>query len=381
MPPSAKPVILFTAFEPSGDSHAAPVIRALRSRLPDHHIVAWGGPKMAEAGATVVEHTAVDGAMGLGAIAKVKSVRKTIGSIKRWSKERRVVVHVPVDSPAANFPLCKVLRKQGARTVHLVAPQLWAWGRSRVGKLRRRTNLVLCLLPFEEEWFKARRIPAKFIGHPMINRDLDMNAIRDAASTLPRSAPRLAIFPGSRTQEVKKNLRLLLGVYTELQGRHAGMCGIVAAARPELAHLIKSRITVMPTALHVVTTDPDAAVHWCDLALTVSGTMSLVIARQAKPMIGVYKVSRFAKIASKMILRTPHRLLPNTVAGKRIVPEFVPYAGGPMPIVRAATPYLLDSQKGREQKAALKAMLKQFEGRQPDVEAAELIARVARGDS
>ena len=78
-----------------------------------------------------------------------------------------------VDSPAANFPICKILRKHGTRTVHLVAPQLWAWGRGRIGKLRRRTDLVLCMLPFEEQWFNDRNIPARFVGHPAMSRPLD----------------------------------------------------------------------------------------------------------------------------------------------------------------------------------------------------------------
>ncbi|MGI9013558.1 MAG: lipid-A-disaccharide synthase [Phycisphaerales bacterium] len=372
---------MFTAFEPSGDAHAATVIRALVQRHPEFLIYAWGGPAMEAAGATVIERTAEDGSMGLGALSKARQVRRHIKAIKRWSKEYRVVAHVPVDSPAANFPICKVLRKAGARTIHLVAPQLWAWGGWRKRKLRKRTNLLLCLLPFEEQWFNDRNIPARFIGHPMINRDIEPDDLHHTAGMLPQAAPKLAIFPGSRMQEVRKNIGLLMKCFDELQTRHADLCGIVCCARPQILKYIKKRFEAPPTSLHFVTVDPDVAVYWCDCALTVSGTMSLGIARQLKPMVGVYRVGWIGKLISMVMLRTKHRLLPNIVAGERIVPEFVPYAGGPMPIVHALSPIVADTRVAMRHSAALRVMCSQFDGHDPGNEAADLIALVAGGET
>ncbi|MEE8508230.1 MAG: hypothetical protein V3T07_04135, partial [Myxococcota bacterium] len=226
--------ILFTAFEPSGDAHAAPVIRELRRRHPKLRIYAWGGKKMQEAGASIVERTAEDAVMGVAAATRVFAARRQVGRVKRWARGQRLLAHVAVDAPAVNFPICRVMRKAGARSIHLVAPQLWAWGRWRLGKLRRVTSMVLCLLPFEEEWFRRRRIPARFIGHPAMNRELDAEALREQMYGLPQGAPRIAIFPGSRAQEVRANLRLLIGAYTELQGRHGGMGGVIVAANPGL---------------------------------------------------------------------------------------------------------------------------------------------------
>lgn len=374
-----RPIVLFTAFEPSGDAHAAPVIRALKRLSPDVEIYAWGGPKMEQAGATIVEKSVDDAAMGLGAIGKARAVKKQITRIKRWAKQARVVVHVPVDSPASNFPICRILRKQGARTVHLVAPQIWAWGGWRIGKLRRRTDGILCLLPFEEKWFNDRGVPATFIGHPAINRALDEQELHRQAGMLPQAAPRLAIFPGSRTHEVKKNVGLLFAAFRDLKTRHADLCGLVVAARPALGQIMRKKFAVLPTGLHIVNIDPDVAVHWCDFALTVSGTMSLDIARQHKPMVGVYRVGWFAKALSLVMLRTKHRLLPNIIAGRRIVPEFVPYAGGPGRIVKAVSPFLEDTALGAKQRADLKQMLAAFADKRPAEEGAALILRVLRG--
>src|SRR5690606_28444482 len=108
----------------------------------------------------------------------------------------------PVDSPAANFPVCRLSREHGVPIVHLVAPQLWAWGHWRVRKLRRLTDHVLCVLPFEEAWFRERGVPATFVGHPLWAHEVDEQAV-DAnlaafGGALPGAAVRIGVFPGSR---------------------------------------------------------------------------------------------------------------------------------------------------------------------------------------
>jgi lipid-A-disaccharide synthase len=378
---SAQPsqvAVLFTAFEPSGDAHAAPVIARLGEKEPALRIYAWGGPKMAEAGATLVESTASDGAMGLNAIGKAFAVRREIGRIKRWSKQFRVLAHVAVDSPAANFPVCQIMRRHGARVVHLVAPQIWAWGRWRIGKLRRCTDLVLCLLPFEEQWFKDRGVPARFIGHPRMNREIDLAALRERMHGMPQGAPRVAIFPGSRSHEVRANIKLLVKTYAEIQSRHGGAGGVIVAANKDLAMLVRRKIKVFPGGLHMVTDQLDSAIAWSDLCIAVSGTVSLDIARQQKPMIGVYKTGLLAWLGAKLILRAPLRLLPNVVAGREICPEFVPYPFGPGPIVKEAYHYLQDSKNAAIQAAELGRVCARFANKKPAEEAARLIIKLIK---
>jgi lipid-A-disaccharide synthase len=370
--------VLFTAFEPSGDAHAAPVIRALLHMVPDLKIYAWGGPLMKQAGATIVEETAGDGAMGLSAFKRIAAVRRQIGRIRRWARAYRVLAHVAVDSPAANFPICKEMRETGARVVHLVAPQLWAWGRWRVRKLRRLTDLVLCLLPFEEQWFTQRGIPARFIGHPRMNRRIDAKALRERMHGLPQGAPRIALFPGSRSHEVRANIRLLVDVFNELQGRHSGMAGVIVAANTPLARLVRRKIRVFPTGLHLTAGQADAAIGWSDLCVAVSGTIALDITRQQKPMIGVYKTGFPAWLLSLFILRTRFRLLPNIIAEREIVPEFVPYIGGSGPIVRQAGRYLQDSKKAAIQSEELARVCSRFVNKNPPEEAARLILKIIK---
>ncbi|MDG1899633.1 MAG: hypothetical protein P8I74_07180 [Phycisphaerales bacterium] len=313
-----KPAILFTAFEPSGDALAAPIIERLKARAPDVKIYAWGGPLMEQAGATLVEHTVSNAAMGLGAIKKIRAVRRHHGEIRRWLKQYRVIAHIPVDSPAANFPICAMTRKAGAKIIHLGCPQLWAWGGWRAGKLRKRTDLVLCLLPHEPTWLGERDIPGRFIGHPAINRELDLKELKKNLHGMPHGAPRLCLFPGSRPQEVRKNLRLLVNAFMELRSRNSGLTALIVAADADIARLIRRKLKEFPSGLNMVTGQRDIAIAWCDIAIAVSGTVTLHLARQCKSMVGVYKTDLLSWLGSKVLLRTPFRLLPNIIAEKEI---------------------------------------------------------------
>jgi lipid-A-disaccharide synthase len=376
--PAGGAAILLTAFEPSGDAHAAPIIQELIRLEPGLKIYAWGGPKMKEAGAVIVEPTCDDGSMGLNAISAASRVSKQIGQIKRWAKQYKVLAHVAVDSPAANFPVCAAMKKTGARIIHLVAPQLWAWGGWRLGKLKKLSDGVLCLLPFEQEWFTSRGVPARFIGHPSINREIDEASFRQRINSLPQGSPRLVILPGSRTQEINANIRLMVNAFIELQGRHQGMSGLIVASTNDMAKLIRKRIPVFPTGLHITVGGVDAAAAWCDIALAVSGTVTLDVARQQKPMIGIYKTGILAWLGSKIFIRTPFKLLPNIIAGREIVPEFVPHAGGASAIIDSVTSILKDSKQSALTREELLRVCHRFRGHDPAKEGAGLILKIMR---
>ena len=371
-----RPVVLFTAFEPSGDALAAPVIRALRKARPDWEIYAWGGPKMAEAGANMAGETSKDGAMGLGAILKAGEVRSQVKAIKRWMKNCRLMVHVPVDSPAANFPICAVSRKAGAKVVHLAAPQMWAWGAWRVGKLRKLTDLVLCLLPFEPAWFEARGVKCTFVGHPAVNRDIDIEDIRMRLHGLPQGAPRITLFPGSRTQEVRRNLGLMADFFEQFRQRHSGAAGLIVAASDLAAERVQRFMGEFPHGMSMVTGMRDEAIAWADLSIAVSGTVTLDLMRQCAPMIGVYKVSTPTYLAAKVLLRSQHRLLPNLIGDRRIVPEFVPYCRGPGPLVDQALWLLDDSRRLAAQRQGLRQNLSLYKGHSFGDECVEAITKV-----
>jgi lipid-A-disaccharide synthase len=371
--------LLFTAFEPSGDDHAAVVIAELRKRHSPQElpIYAWGGPKMAAAGATIIEHTGDDAVMGLPGARKILAHHSINRRIARWlgrpsEGKGKVAVHVPVDSPAANFPICRIARRNGLKVVHLVAPQIWAWGSWRIRKLRRLTDLVLCLLPFEEQWFLDRGVPARFIGHPLFDRAVDDAALDERAARLREQssgngAPKLALMPGSRPAEMAACFPILLDAFRRLRQDFPQTCAVVAATRPEKADQLRQIAAEQghgwPPDVQVVSGDTDAVIRWCDFALVVSGTVTLQIARQRKPMAAVYRPNKFVYyFIGRWLVSTELFTLPNLIAGRRIIPEFIPHFGDGEELAVEVIKFLRRTGYADEQRRELDAVCARFEG-------------------
>ena len=380
-PPRGGPVLLFTAFEPSGDEHASIVIAELKRRHPNLPVYAWGGPKMSAAGAILVERTIDSAVIGVPGLKKIREHLKVMARIDRWMKKHQVAVHIPVDSPGANDPICDIARRRGARVVHLVAPQVWAWGRWRARKLRHRTDLLLCLFDFEVQFFERRGIPARYIGHPFFDIPLDLPALDAQASQFPQGPIRLAMFPGSRPEELAKHFPLTLETYQALKARYADLVGVVAAAHPEAERALRdiaAKLGGWPDSVRIITGQTNAVVRWCDLALVKSGTITLQVARQAKPMVVFYrKANPILFLLAKTILATKHFSLPNILARRRIIPELVPHFGGPDRIVRELDRLIASPEAMEQQRNDLRQLLAPMLTGKAAVRAADAIEEFA----
>lgn len=395
----APPGVLFTAFEPSGDDHASKVIARVRKLRPQIPVYAWGGPKMARAGAVIIERTGDDAVMGMPGLAKIRQHAQINQRIAAWLEHTPIALHVPVDSPAANFPICAITRKAGIGIVHLVAPQIWAWARWRIHKLRRLTDCVLCVLPFEEKFFLKRHVPALFIGHMLFDEPLDRAGLDVAALALPQGSPRIALMPGSRPAELARNFPLLLEMVRALKKDFPGLRGVIACTRPEVEAGLRTAAaawaaehgeaissTGWPMELASVVGQTDTVIHWSDMALVKSGTVTLQVAKHRKPMVIFYrKGSKTSYVLARSFIPTKFFTLPNLIAGAEIVPEFVPHFGGPEPIIEAARELLSNPVVRGQQIADLERVCGMFDGRDASQLAAEKIiehfdARVARAE-
>ena len=375
--------ILFTAFEPSADAQAAPVIQALRAREPGLRIVAWGGPRMEDAGAEIIERTSEDGVMGLASLLKVFEMKRTIDRIDAWVVANGVDLHVPIDSPLANFPICKRLRRHGVRTVHLIAPKVWAWGHWRVRKLQRWSDHVLCNLPFEEAWFRKKEVAATFIGHSVMARPLDEVALAVDRRTLPQGSPKILILPGSRSSEIKGNLIHQIEAFTAIRRRYPEAVAVILAANERIEAAIRARFDPLPAGVSLERDRLDAAISWADLAFATSGTVSLDLTRHACPMIGSYAIYRWQMLITWAMLRIPFKLLPNIVAGEQVVPEFVPYdqKRGAAPIIETAMPLLEDPAALAAMRTRLEEVRAMFDGHDPAIKASDVILKVLHQDA
>lgn len=396
MPPADPPTVLFTAYEPSGDALAAGVIAELRRRRPDLRVVAMGGDKMLEAGARLIEHTTGRAAMLGDALKEVGEHRRRTAVLRRWMRDHRPALVVPTDSPAANWATCAMTRKlhPDVPVVHLAAPQLWAWAPWRVNKMRRLSDGVLCLLPFEPEWFAERGVPARFVGHPIFDR------LREHP---PRPLPwpsqweppspdtlKLAVLPGSREKEVTRNLPDMLRAIGQVHEEGSRVQPIVALHDQALEKLATGMVAYTPIGsavrTPVVVGKTPEVLAWADAVLTVSGTATLQVAAQRRPMVIVYRASAWQwHLVGRWIIKTRTFTLPNLIGshlglGDRVCPELVPHFGGPRPIADALRGLLTDSERRDRQREAFEAIGNAYDGtRFADTAADALLGALERG--
>ncbi|MBC8202217.1 MAG: hypothetical protein H8E91_00140 [Planctomycetes bacterium] len=358
--------ILLTAFEPSGDSLGAMAAIGLKRLDQNVKIYGLGGAEMEQSGVTLLAKTTREAKMGLGAISEIKRIKGLVDLVAKWIDEHRPDVVVAVDSPAANWPVCKVAKKYGCKVVHLAAPQLWAWAPWRIHKMKRLSDHVMCLLPFEPQWFESRGMPATFIGHPAMCEhslhELD----------LPKGSPKIVLLPGSRKSEIVKNLPMQQIVLNRIHAAFPGAEAVIACRGEDV-----ERVQPYSGDLQIVADELPTVLEWADLALNVSGTVSLHVMRHATPMIGMYKTNFLSMLAAKIVLTTPYRLLPNLIANDLIVPEFIPCGNIAGRIGDLAVALLEDEDEMHEMRSQLQKEAALYTTHDPSKEAAEIILSFA----
>ena len=350
------PAVLFTAFEPSGDEHAAPCIAELLRRRPGLRVYATGGERMERAGATLLERTTERATMMLGSLGQVPTHLRRLKRLKAFLRETPVALHVPVDSPAANWSICDAVRgiRPEARIVHMVCPQVWAWASYRVHKLRRLTDHVMCLLPFEPAWLEKHGVRGTFVGHPVYSHAHEGHAEAAAGqgrasaspgASLPGGAVRLALLPGSRPKEIERNGPTMVEAFRRLRADHPGLVGAVGAIHAQAAQRMgefarRAGLTEADLgALAMPVGRTPEVIEWCDLALAVSGTITLHVALRRKPMVAMYNANWLLwHTLGARVVSTRTFTLPNLIAewrwGRRVITELTPHFGDPAPVER-----------------------------------------------
>ena len=358
--------ILLTAFEPSGDALGAMAMRGLNELDPNCRVVGLGGDLMKTAGVELLEHTTEQAAMGVGAVSEVTRIKRLVDLVGEWIHANKPDVVVAVDSPAANWPVCKVARKHGCNVVHLAAPKLWAWGSWRMKKLKRLSDHLLCLLPFETTWFEDRGMPATFIGHPALKKT------KVKQIDLPSGSPNIILLPGSRKSEIRKNLPMQQEILKRICGEFPGTEAVIAVRAEDV-----ERVKPHANGLQIIADELPSVLEWGTLALTVSGTVSLHVMNYAVPMIGMYKVNPISILGAKIMLNTEYCFLPNLIAGREIVPEFIPCSNISSQLADLAITLLHDEEALEAMRKTLRQEALQYESHDPSKESAEIILRFA----
>ncbi len=356
----APPRIFVSAGDVSGDLHGANLVRAIRRLAPDARIAGLGGPRMARAGARLLADTAWFGIIGVWPLLRTGwRYAALLSRADRFLADWRPDAAVTIDCPGFHFLLGSRLRARRVPALWFIPPQLWAWGSGRVRKLRRRFTRVACVLPHEETFFRSHGVPATFVGHPVVDhlRDLALDEPFIASLRAGPGEKLVALLPGSRHQEVPRVLARELAVARHLAARHPRCRFVVALAdeahRPWAAPLLAEAGVPVRTVVGRTHEVERAA----DLALVASGTATLELTYYATPMVVFYGITWSEwHLLGRWLVRTPYLSLPNALAGRRIVEEFMRDAPPGEDECRAALALLEDDEARRRQQDELRAI-------------------------
>jgi lipid-A-disaccharide synthase len=315
------------AGESSGDILGSRLMSALKARFGDVQFEGMGGPLMEAQGLDSL--FPMDRLSVMGFIEPLKRLPELLrirGSVFRHFRENPPDIFIGIDSPDFTLHLEQKLRRIGVTTAHLVSPSVWAWRKRRIKKIKRAVDIMLCLFPFETDVYREHGIRVAFVGHPLadeIPMRVDPVAAREALG-LSSSGKLLALLPGSRGGEVRLLAPLFLQTAQQIKLRQGDLSFVMPAANDaryrELTVLLQAYPDLPVTLVKGRSREVMAA---ADAVLLASGTATLEAMLLKRPMVIAYRMAAFSWAVISRLLTIKFAGLPNLLAGRALVPEFI----------------------------------------------------------
>lgn len=341
------------AGEASGDLLGSELISAVRQEITDIEFTGIGGEMMKTAGCDCIYSIDKLSVMGISEIfGKYFDLLNIRNNIKNFFIKNPPDLFIGIDSPDFNFPLEKMLRNAGIKTVHYVSPSIWAWREYRLKSIAKSTDLMLTLFPFEPDIYQKYDIPAVFVGHPLAKKiDLKTDkSIKRKELGLPENKKIIAILPGSRASELKKLVIPFLQTADLCSKRFENLCFISNLVSEDDKKYVDSlaRQLVPDIDIKFYIGKSWDVMGAADAVLLASGTAALEAMLLKRPMVVAYKVSWLTYQVAKRLLRLPYVSLPNVLAGRMIVPECLQYNCTPENMSKELGVLLEDENKQEE---------------------------------
>jgi lipid-A-disaccharide synthase len=336
--------VLFVAGEASGDLHAAGVAAALRRIRPELLLAAVGGRRLAEEGVQLIHRDEQLGVMGFLEVLKhVPRHFLLLRTMRKMFEHGEVAVLILIDYPGFNMKVAAAAKRAGVPVLYYVTPQVWAWGAGRIPKLAQLITKAAVILPFEEQLLRGFGIDATFVGHPLLDRAVDMPTKVEAreALRLALNTPVLALFPGSRQQEIDRHIDDFVATAKELQRRIPGLHVLVSVA-PTVA------LDSMRCPFRLVHSASLSVLRAADVALCKSGTTTLEAAIADCPLIVAYRTGRINYAVARRVVKVPNIGLVNVVAGREVAREFIQDEIEPSVMADALAEILKDGRQRQE---------------------------------
>jgi len=363
-------LVFIAAGEVSGDMHGAALAQALWEADPSLTIVGTGGLKMKAAGVKLIADFTRMSTIGL--LEPLKYIHKYIGIgliIKQWLKMHRPSIFIPIDNQGFNFFLLKTTQKLGIPSYYYFAPQEWQWGTPEGGrKVAQMVDHILAVFEPEAQFYQAIGANVTFIGHPLLDTTTPTQSKEEFCTThqLDPTRPILALFPGSRNQELTLTAPILFETAKALQIQHPQLQWVTSIAAPHCEKQIQALIASHHFSQMTLVHESVNLINACTTSLVTSGTITLEHAILQKPCVVAYKFAPLSyfvltKFFAKKVNRIKFMALPNLIADQLVLPEFLQKKATVSALSQALTKFLdptsHDYTQTQSQLAKIKAKL------------------------
>lgn len=356
------PHIFLSVAEHSADLHAAALIQAIQALCPTARFTGIAGPKMQQAGCASLFDMTEHSSMLTGSFRHLHHGYKLLSLARQTLRNEGIDAAVVVDSPILNLRVAKIAKSFGIQVLYYIAPQIWAWGGAwRIRKVQAAVDRLACILPFEEPYFRAYGLEASYVGHPLfaslLKRQPDPQRVQALRAA---GRPVLTIMPGSRQHVAAENFPGQLKVAAALRDQYPNIKILASVANPQVHRVLEQQVREQNIPVELHESENAELLSAADLALVSSGTVTLETAYYHTPMIVMYNSSRVLYQFARWFITTRHLSLPNVLAARRLVPEFMPYYTSIGPIVEHAAALLADEHARRQMSADLAKLVRPF---------------------
>jgi len=325
---------MVVAGEPSGDRHAAGLVRAVEARIGPGGVswFGYGGSHLRDTGVDLLAGIGEQAAIGpQAALTHLAHYRKSFVRLLEAVRERKPRAAVLVDFPEFNLRLARRLKEMGVPVCYFIAPQVWAWREYRVKQIRRWVDLLLVIFPFEERYFQSRDIRAVYVGNPTAARFFELGV---GSAEDPRPIPRIALLPGSRRHEVESMLPIQLAAGAWVSRRRRVELVVVKApeiSREQVETVVNrcQRELRSDVPVRIVEGATERLLAEMDAAIVKSGTSTLESMLAGVPFAMMYRMSWLSWLLLRPLVPRQPFCLANRVAGETVAPEFVQWNARP----------------------------------------------------